>query len=222
MLKSKLSLLRSLAIGLVFVLSMSTVAFGMAADSPVNVQDYSQYTGVVKGAAPQPNDTPADVGGTVVEITDESTIPVDKSEIIKIGAQHENKIRLSNSRVVKSADGEIVPNRLPYVFISDSQSKVSWSGQWIYINYAFSALPYKLSDAYWYMNVRKPDGSIIADTVTMEIIPSPPASNISKTFAIYTGNNNNVNIHNWDHNFYFSDYSGDYGFNGDYVLNFTR
>ncbi|WP_324823386.1 hypothetical protein [Sinanaerobacter sp. ZZT-01] len=207
MLKSKLSLLKSLAIGLVFVFSMSTVAFGMTTDISASVQDYSQYTRVVKGTAPNPNDTPADVGGTVVEITDESSIPIDKSEIKRIKIQQNDSLNISP---------------LSYVFISDRQSKVSWSGQWLYVNYSFSSNPYKLSNVYWDMNVRKPSGSKIANTVTLDITPETPDVAINKTFAIYTGNNNDVNVHNWDHNFYFQSYNGNYGFNGDYVLSFSR
>ncbi len=57
MLRTKSSLFRCFVIGLVLVLSMSTAVFAGTAYIFSDVEDYSQYAGVVKGVDLNPKDT---------------------------------------------------------------------------------------------------------------------------------------------------------------------
>ncbi len=68
MLRTKSSLFRCFVIGLVLVLSMSTAVFAGTAYIFSDVEDYSQYAGVVKGVDLNPKDT---TGSDISHISDE-------------------------------------------------------------------------------------------------------------------------------------------------------
>lgn len=86
---------------------------------------------------------------------------------------------------ISSAKGDDAVIARQTVHIYMYQDLVSWSGNWIYVNYAFSNTQSKnISNVYWSTRATKPDGTLIDGNIySMDITPSTPSPAVSKTFC---------------------------------------